>query len=90
MSTLMSKAANRSDSTGRNFANWSYAVQRAADGFPTGDPDSPGTASLEPRLDAIERQLAEIRSLILAGGSGGVFQHTHDVGGSTGGPVIDT
>jgi N-acetyl-anhydromuramyl-L-alanine amidase AmpD len=92
MSKLMSKAAHRSDPTGRNFANWSYAVQRAADGFPTGDPDLAGNPSLEPRLAAIEAQLAEIRALILAGGGngGGVIAHTHDVMGSTGGPVIES
>jgi N-acetyl-anhydromuramyl-L-alanine amidase AmpD len=92
MSKLMSKAAKRSDPTGRNFANWTYAVQRAADGFPTDNPDTPGTPSLEPRLAAIEAQLAEIKSLILAGGGngGGVFNHTHGVSGGTGGPIIES
>ena len=92
MSQLMNKAAHRSDPTGRNFANWTYAVQRSADGFPTGDADRPGAASLEPRLAAIEAQLAEIRSILLAGGGGGgggVVPHTHDVVGSTGGPVVE-
>jgi N-acetyl-anhydromuramyl-L-alanine amidase AmpD len=92
MSRLMNKAAHRSDPTGRNFANWSYAVQRAADGFPTGDPDLAGTPSLEPRLAAIEAQLAEIRSILLAGGGGaggGVAPHTLDEVGSTGGPLLD-
>lgn len=82
MSVLMNKAATRVDSTGRNYANWTYAVQRAADGFPTGDVNTPSTPGLEPRLDAIDAQLMEIKDLLAAGNTGA---HTHEV---TAGPAV--
>jgi N-acetyl-anhydromuramyl-L-alanine amidase AmpD len=81
MSMLMDAAAHRQDSTGRNYANWTYAVQRTADGFPVGDPDLPGTPSLSARLTAIEDKVNQIQAMLLAGGS---VEHTHELSGSTG------
>jgi hypothetical protein len=66
MSALMADAAHRTDATGRNFANWTYAVLRAADGFPTGNVDTPGTASLGLKLDTIISKIDAIG----VGGSG--------------------
>lgn len=90
MSRLMNAAANRADPTGRNFANWTYAVQRAADGFPTGDPDLAGAPSLSPRLTQLETQMAamqvkldQILAALPAGGD-----HTHEMNGTTGPPVL--
>lgn len=53
VSKLLSAMAHRDGPTGRNAANWAYAIQRAADGFPTGDVDTPASPGLAPALVAL-------------------------------------
>lgn len=62
MSQLLAAAARRDTPTGRNAANWMYAIQRVADGFPVGDANTPGIPSLDARFTAIEGTLAEIQA----------------------------
>jgi len=75
MSELMRMAAHREGSTGRNFANWSYAVMRSADGFPVPNPDSPEGAQLQPTLNSMDDKLDEI---IANGGDGSGVPFTLD------------
>lgn len=58
-SQLYDKAANRSDPTGRNFANDVYRVQRSGDGFLATDPTlKVRIEQLEAKLDLIIASLA--------------------------------
>lgn len=91
MSNLMHEAADRSTPTGRNYANWSYMVMRAALGL-----EGDGSPSLEDRLTAIETAIAALSAQTNAGfnevmtgienipTAGELIDHTHVVNGQTG------
>lgn len=71
-SVLWDKAANRIDSTGRNFANDVYAVISSA---------------VADEFAAVNATLAEIKAALAAGGTGTLAAHVHEVNTVTG-PVI--